>query len=248
LRARSTNEAAFVRSANLAEIDAYVRLFPSVKLILIRRRQAGWLALPAHRGDSRFEIRGPVALWLSEDSLQRFDTVLAAFDGRLFWYRGRDPTQDPSISAYLREQIIRQDDKGLPPPTDTLQKKGLSAEERAGYGYAWKALVEEKRDRNELRLRDALAHAGADLRDYSEREDMYVVRYEINGRTHVSTVRQDDLTVMTAGICLAGQDRYFDLTSLVGVLREAQEQQMVWVGDGALPEQQYWQIHPPENP
>ena len=58
LRAKSTNEAAFVREAGLAEISAYLKLFPTVRLILCETKRERWLALPAHLGDRRFRIRG----------------------------------------------------------------------------------------------------------------------------------------------------------------------------------------------
>lgn len=248
LRALNIKKASFQRQASLAEKGAFLQLFPAVKLILLQQKGRHWLAVPAQRGDSRFQMQGPVTTWLPDEGLQRFETVLAAFDGRFFWYRGRDPSRDPSLAVYLREQIIRQDDRGLPPLPETIHKKGLSAEERGAYALAWAMLAEVQRDRVESRLSEALKHAGAELRDYSERGNAYVVRYLVDGQTHISTVRQDDLSVMTAGICLAGQDRHFDLASLVGVLREADRQHLVWVDPDHLPEERYWQIHPPENP
>jgi hypothetical protein len=164
--------------------------------------------------------------------LERFETVLSRFDGRLFWYERRDPGRDPAVAAYLRDQLCRADEKGLPPAVGRLHKRGLTREEREAYGSLRDAVVEEMQDRVELRLSEALDHAGARYRSYSERGDVYVVRYEIDGRRHISTVNREDLSVVTAGICLEGTDRRFDLTSLVGVLRQAHDTgRLHWMGD-----------------
>jgi len=248
LRALSTKAAAFEREGSLAEVDAYIRLFPSVRLILQKKRKRHWLAMPAHKGDGRFQIRGPVSLRLGEEGLQRFETILAGFDGRLFWYKSRDASRNPALATYLREQIIQKDANGLPPSPDSVRKSGLSAEERESYSIAWAMIFEERRDKVEERLSEALAHAGAQLRDYHELGDNYVVRYVVDGQMHVTTVEQDDFSVMTAGICLAGRDRHFDLASLVDVLREAERRELVWVDPQHLPEEEYWHIHPPDNP
>jgi hypothetical protein len=272
LRALSTSQAAFVRQAGLAEVAAYLRLFPAVRLVLVQPSRrfkpessptddppggslpgllpAGrqWLAIPASQSDSRFRIEGPVSLLLAEEGLERFETVVARFDGRLFWYERRDPGRDPTLAAYLRDQLGRLAENNLPPKPETLHKSGLSREERDAYTLAWALHLQATRSQAELRLSEALAHAGAELRSYIERQDAYVVTYEVDGRQHVSTIHADDLSVMTAGICLAGQDHHFDLTSLVGVLRQAgQERRLVWVGEGGLPEEQYWAVHPAEE-
>jgi len=248
-KALSTSEAAFVREATLAEVAAYLKLFPPVRLILCESGHGRWLAFPAHLGDQRFQIQGLVSLWLPEQGLLRFETVIARFDGSLFWYERRDPSRDPAMAGYLRDQLAKRDEKDLPVTPEALHKPGLSAEERAAYWLVHARLLEAERDRVELRLSEALGHAGAVLHDYTERGDVYVVRYTVDGHHFTSTIRQEDLTVMTAGICLAGGDRHFDLASLVGVLREAGAQgQVVWVGDERLPQDRYWDIHPPNDP
>ena len=56
----------------------------------------------------------------------------------------------------------------------------------------------------------------------------YTVTFTVDGQTHRSTVHKNDLTVLVAGICLSGEDRKFDLQSLVGVIREgSQRRQLV---------------------
>jgi hypothetical protein len=96
-------------------------------------------------------------------------------------------------------------------------------------------------------LRGALEHAGAELKNYVERHDVYTVTYEVDGQWHVSAVAKKDLSVQVAGICLSGEDQNFDLQSLVGVIREAQGGgRLVRVGheNRGMPEEQYWHVHP----
>ena len=226
-RARSTSLAEFVRPARLSEISAYLDLFPKVRLILTTLQGAAWLAFPAQTGGQRFQINGPVLVWLAEAGLESFDTVLTRFDGRLFWYAQRDPSRDPALADYLRAQVA-----GSPAPSpETLHKPGLSREEREAYAWTLAVRDQGRQAAARRRLERALDHAGAHLRSYAEQAEVYVVTYEVDGQAHVSTVRRDDLSVVTAGICLSGQDGRFDLTSLVGVLREGTEtHQLVWVG------------------
>ena len=75
-----------------------------------------------------------------------------------------------------------------------------------------------------MQLRDALGHAGAEFVNYAEHRDGYRVTYNVGNARHTSSVAKNDLTVQTAGICLAGEDRKFDLASLVSVLREPDAQ------------------------
>ena len=75
----------------------------------------------------------------------------------------------------------------------------------------------------EERIRAALLHAGAALRDYQDRGDVFRVTYEVDGGAAAmfSPVvdRNAPFAVQAAGICLSGEDRRFlTCKSLVGVL------------------------------
>jgi hypothetical protein len=217
LRPLALDRARIVRPATLAEVRAYLRLFPAVRLIVVARDRRMWYALPASRGDSRFSLSAPAPMLLADAGLRPFETAIARFDGRFFYYQLRDGRRNPALAAYLRAALA-----AATPPAD-LRKPELSAEERAAYTWAWGILEAARRDRVEVRLGDALAHAGAQLRAVLERDDVYAVTYTVGEERHTSIVRKNDLTVLTAGICLSGRDADFDLASLVGVLREGAE-------------------------
>ena len=239
LKPLSLERAQAIARPTLCQIRDYLALFPAVRLLLLTRIGDDWLALPAERGDGRFRITGPVRVHFA--SAEPFQRIVARFDGGRFWFQEIDRQRSPAIASYLREAMAAET------PPNALHKPTLTFEEREAYRVAYQAVEAALRDRIQIRLTDALAHAGAELASYIEREDAYTVTFTVDGRPFRSAVRKDDLTVLVAGICLSGQDRRFDLQSLVGVIREADEgRRLVRVGgDAALDEEGYRQIHPP---
>jgi hypothetical protein len=244
-RPTSHSTALLVRPATLAERQRYLRLFPLLRLILCQRQREDWLAIPAHQADSRFRIQGAVPVRLVEEA-QLFEVMETRFDGVQCWFERLDARRDPGTAAYLRQALQEMTEP------DLLSRSGLTAEERTAYALNYwprlQAEIEAQRDRTEERLREALAHAGAEFRGYLERDDSYRVEYEVDGQRHVSVVGKQDLAVQVAGICLSGDDRNFDLQSLVGVLREAHgEGGIVPIGEDnqGMDEEQYWRVHPP---
>lgn len=214
------DRAKLLRPMTMAERRRYLALFPPVRLILCRREGDGWLGMPASQADSRFSIEGLVPVRFVEDA-DVFETVVARFDGGQFWFESTDDRADPATPPMLREALGK-----MTEPKD-VHRPGLTREQRTAYALVYRerleAMLQDERHRAETRLRVALEHAGAELRDYREQGDVYRVSYEVDGTRHTSVVRKDDLGVVTAGICLSGGDQAFDLASLVGVLREGEE-------------------------
>lgn len=225
LRPQSLKTAALVRPATLAEVAAYLKLFPALRLIVVAREGRQWFALPASQGGKGIQLSGAAPVLLAEAGIQPFETVVARFDGHFFWYERRDNRRNPALATYLRAAL----DAGM--PTADLRKSGLSPEERAAYDWARALVAEAERAGVTGRLAAALAHAGGRLIAFTEREDSYTVAYMVGDERAVSTVHKGDLSVLTAGICLSGQDERFDLTSMVGVMREAAGQPIPRYGD-----------------
>lgn len=224
----SYKTATFVREPNMAEKEQYFRLFPALKLILCRNNN-GWFGIPAHQADTRFKIQGLVPIQLVTE-VQLFDTVKVRFDGSNIWFEQIDSRSNPRVSVYLRESLT----KLLDPKK--IELTGLTQEERdaylMAYGPALEADAEARRDKNEDRIKDALKRAGAKYQSYIERKDTFTIEYTVDGSAHRSVVKKDNLAVESAGICLAGTDRNFDLQSLVGVIRQGQHgHRIVRVGD-----------------
>ena len=239
-----THESAMlVREATLAERRRYLQITPKISLILCDRRNGQWAAV-ASGNQQKIKLNATVPVRLV-DGADLFDTIDVGFDGSNFWFDRIDPRADSVTAAWLRSSLAELRDPAK------LQRKGLTAQQRVAYvvNHAMTVVAREqvRRDSIEQQLREALHHAGAKLDSYVEHKDGYRVTYRSGGRRHVSSVGKRDLTVQVAGICLSGQDRKFDLSSLVGVLNEQHARYALQVGDGGISEREYWDIHPPNG-
>jgi hypothetical protein len=212
-------EAKFIRAPSLKEKQEYFKLFPALRLILCGRDDNNWYGIPAHAADTRFKIIGSIPVLLPEE-VQMFDTVIVRFDGKIVWFEQIDPRHNLKAASYLRESL-----NTLVKP-DKLSLSGLTQEEKnaylMAYGPAVEADIASRMSKEEMRLRGALERAGAAYTSHVERDHTYTIEYTVDGQSHRSVIRKDDLQVESAGICLSGGDKNFDLQSLVGVLREGE--------------------------
>jgi hypothetical protein len=220
-------EAMLDREATMGERRRYLDLLPRVRLVVCGTDGGQPSAVPENRADARLSVGGQIDLRLAaEGEAGLFDTVVSRFDGSQFWFDDGEASADPGAAAYLRQSMA-----GMTHP-DRLDRLGLTGGQREAYGVAYARLAEaarrtreqrrrDREGRDDQRMRQLLSHAGATLRDFAEGPGRtYRVTYDVDGRRHTSVVGRNDFTVLSAGICLSGEDAKFDLGSLVGVLRE----------------------------
>lgn len=227
--------AVLARRADRRMIDSYLAIFRRVALRLIHPLddRGSWLAFPANGADTarRLGRTGAVAVHLVEDAA-RFDMISARWDGAALWFQGRDFSSDPILEEYLRSSLA-----GERSP-DGLSKRGLTPEDHIAYETAfWREMLNEDlrgrgaepggagaaaADRRRIGL--ALKRGGGRLIDLRETQDGWRVEWaSADGNRYSSHVSGGDLTVVGAGICLSGEDRKFDLQSLVGVVEGREE-------------------------
>ena len=222
MEVRAVGKASFVQAAPLTMVQNYLRLFPQMRLVMIDQfSDKHWWALSAAGGKQKIQLNGPVPVQLAE-RVGSFDTVYCRFDGATFWYEAADRRRDPGIARNLRKALA----EDISP--DELHCSGMVPQERLAYKMLYldkhkNAPAPETMD-DRTRIARALEHSGAQLDRFSYQNggDDVSVHMRVGDRLHVVQVRTADLSVVSAGICLSGQDRNFDLSSLVGVLREAE--------------------------
>lgn len=229
--------AKLVEEASLPQVASYLRNLPQAPFWLVKPlRGKTWLALPANRADvrQRTGYEGPVAIRLVEN-VSILDRVVARWDGASWWFEEEDRRADPIQSMRMRESL----EQGERSPTVS---KGLTPESKEAFAMARAPLLElfldhpslehllhgnarhqlaaEHRQRNVRQtLRAALEQAGGSLHNFQDRGDFWWVEWNapMGGRHH-SAIAKNDLTVLSAGICLSGLDQHFDLQALVGVV------------------------------
>ena len=225
-QAMSLTKAQLVREATLVERTRYFRLLPQLALIVQARHGGQWMGVFQDLRDRCLLVDCTVPIQLALD-VQPFDFVNVRFDGNRYWFEQLDPSHSPITASALRDAL----DHGVSPRA--LRIRGLTPREREVYAgmfqqrYAPRPVEElvvpdgvPVVDLVEQRLQSNLEHAGGELVDYFEHADGYRVRYQVDGIEHVSSLSKDDLTVQSAGFCLDDMDEQFDLTSLIGVVRE----------------------------
>lgn len=243
----SDKEVSKVQDASARERSQYLELFPKLDVVLLDAENDKWWALAAQTSDTRFEINHAVPIELV-DRGGAFDTVTVRFDGSAFWFDCANRKRDPKVASELRKALnndvfpdelkvaksvpqerlaysmmfFRKHPDLLSAPASDEQANSAQGDIQPTYTWDYQRYAGMDSQRKQTsKIKKALAHAGATLESFwFGDDDSVTVKFSMGGYTHASVVNRNDLTVVSAGICLSGLDREFDLSSLVSVLRE----------------------------
>lgn len=205
-----------IREAVQAEISAYLSLFPRARMLVLALTEVGFWAVYSRPSDIEYTPHQPVFVHASLDypNVAQFDEVICRFDGSILWYE-RTVYEDATymqVAAHCRGELGRET-----APIKFNKMPGTTDEHLHLYKHLWDALRASKvRSEREV-LEDAVAHAGGILDTFEMSGDICHVYYSIDGEKHRSSVRKDLQTISTQGVCLAGEDSFFDLQSIVSL-------------------------------
>jgi hypothetical protein len=209
--------------SSFQDTEIYQKLLEKVRIVLVQRDGDVFYGVPFKTNQQGLDIKilYPVYLVL-DDMVQDFDEIICRYDGANLWYQAVEANNDQAKVNYLRESLKA---AALP---KKLAYSGLRFEDKMA--YAIRCEIDKKvLERNkEYRLKHAVEHAGGIFKSFTEKGDHFNVSYEVDGEKYTSTIaKNDELKVLTAGICLQSQDQKFDLTSLISVIREGQHRDLI---------------------
>jgi hypothetical protein len=215
-------KARIVDRANLMEREMYLKYLDKLRTVIVMKKDGIFYGIPDKANKFRFHINDLLPIFLSDDSPMDFDRVITRFDGANIWFDQVDQGNDPAKAEYLRNCMA----KILEP--EKLKFSGLTMEERLA--YTLRLTLDKKLviDRTKDRLKKDVEFAGASFVKFIERSDHFSVTYKVNNQEFTSYVSKDPVhSVISAGLCLNGNDTRFDLKSLVTVIREGQQRNLI---------------------
>jgi hypothetical protein len=233
-----------IGQADFFEITEYLKLLPKIRITLVFRQGMVYYGVPSKNNGRGFKSSDLVPVLLPGDTATDFSTCLCRFDGMNVWFQSVDVACDLYRVDFLSASLTKQ---ALP---ESLRCPGLTLEERIAYSIRFKmdeaeceARAEaEKREQEEKSRAERLRReqqrdksikgdvefAGGKFVKNVERMDHFSVTYEVDGNVYTSVVSKEPTRqILSAGICLSGTDKEYDLKTLVSVIREGQNRDLI---------------------
>lgn len=196
----------------------FLELLPRVRLIICSHNEKESIGSLLD-SDGRFSFDAASVFFAENISL--FDTIVARYDGKCFLYERHanyNPRKIDELKAAFADEI-------KPDKLNTFASLGRA------YAYAYNEVIKAKELTIEQKVKQAINRAGGKYRGFTDRGETLTVQFTINGQTFTPTVNSKTLMLESAGICLSGGDRAFDLQSFVHIAREGLNRDSIVRGD-----------------
>jgi hypothetical protein len=203
--------------ATKRQVSEYLSRLPRCRFRLcFQGLDSSWAAIPRNKGvfERLFGKFSPVAIRLVQSGT-RYDAVVARFDGASWWFDSRDRSDAPAV----RSAMCSAYDSGKMPKVAGAAPEDAAAFELACCPVPVKGIYSPPTD--EDRIRKMLERGGGRLLSFTDMGDFWNVSWMTgSGRRLMSSILKQDMTVISAGMCLSGRDRDFDLLTLVNVVEQ----------------------------
>lgn len=209
--------------ANFIETESYLKCLPKFRVILVYKKGPVYYGVPIKGNSFGFKVTELLPIYLTDDMAIDFSKCLCRFDGVNLWYQEMDISGDFSKVDYLMESL-----KNLKDPKH-VRYPGLSIEEKIAYSLKLNIDIKFNEELKKTKIQRDVEHAGGTFIESKEKSDHIIVTYKVDGKPYTSYVTKEvNHKIITAGICLNGSDRNFDLKSLVSVIREGQNSDLIY--------------------
>lgn len=224
----SPNAARFVEDAPFDETRMYLDALPRIQFILAYESEQGWIAFPFHADSARQKgVDGPTLIYNVSDA-QRFDAVVARYDGANFWYDELFAGADPLKSEQMREKFEQGTKISI--GLNIVGINGITPEDREAFSLACAGWKQYAKISIEQKIKDTLEAGGARLRSFVVRGENVDINWRSeSGRIYHSLVKKDSLDVVLAGICLSGEDTKFHLKDLPDIIAECEKRNVIYI-------------------
>lgn len=217
-RIKDYKSAIFVEEPSIRQKRLYLEQFPKTQLIICSHNENMTVGAKLHN-DGRYNFDATSLFFPNNISL--FDVIdVRDLNGRFYYekHSSRYRAYVDEAKKYFAEETE--------PSKVKIWNPFLTA-----YKFAYDELIKVKELTIEQKVKQAIYRAGGKYRGFTDRGETLTVQFTINGETFTPTVNSKTLMLESAGICLSGGDRAFDLQSFVHIAREGLDRNDIVRGD-----------------
>lgn len=220
--------AKYTGEADVAQVRGYFDVLPSLPIILSYQTEQGWVGYPVNQQSARSSL-GLISEVIVRNvtDCQRFDNIVARFDGIHFWYDDVFSGSDPVKSESMRECFSGGHAEAMKTKIGLI--KGITPEDKTAFDLAIISWIQFKKLSTETRLKEVLCAGGGKLGSYVLRGANIEVKWVApSGSNYTTVVNKESLDVVSAGICLSGGDQKFHLKDMPFIVQVGEDRGLIY--------------------